>query len=85
MPVSGNRWKAILPIMGKLLAHVEKAAFPYGASTVPQKVHIYPIHYIEFYPSHTGVESPVDNRVGKLYFIHSKKRNQKSLWISTSL
>ena len=36
MPVSGNRWKAILPIRGKLLAHVEKAAFPYGASTVPQ-------------------------------------------------
>lgn len=35
MPVSGNRWKAILPIRGKLLAHVEKAAFPYGASTVP--------------------------------------------------
>ena len=46
MPVSGNRWKAILPIRGKLLAHVEKAAFPYGASNVPQKVHIYPIHYI---------------------------------------
>ena len=46
MPVSGNRWKAILPIRGKLLAHDEKAAFPYGASTVPQKVHIYPIHYI---------------------------------------
>lgn len=46
MPVSGNRWKAILPIRGKLLAHVEKAAFPYGASTVPQKVHIYAIHYI---------------------------------------
>ena len=36
MPVSGNLWKAILPIMGKLLAHVEKAAFPCGASTVPQ-------------------------------------------------
>lgn len=37
MPVSGNRWKAILPIRRKLLAHVEKAAFPYGASTVPKK------------------------------------------------
>ena len=46
MPVSGNLWKAILPIRGKLLAHVEKAAFPCGASTVPPKVHIYPFHYI---------------------------------------
>ena len=40
MPVSGNHWKAILPIRGKQLAHVEKAAYPCGASTVPQKVHI---------------------------------------------
>ena len=46
MPVSGNLWKAILPIRGKLLAHVEKAAFPCWASTVPPKVHIYPVHYI---------------------------------------
>lgn len=46
MPVSGNRWKAIMPIRGKQLAHVEKAAFTYGASTVPPKVHIYPSHYI---------------------------------------
>lgn len=37
MPVSGNLWKAILPIRGKQLAHVEKAAFTCGASTVPQK------------------------------------------------
>lgn len=40
MPVSGNRWKAILPIRGKLLSQHGQAAFPYGASTVPQKVHI---------------------------------------------
>ncbi len=46
MPVSGNLWKAILPIRGKQRAHVEKAAFPCGASTVPPKVHIYPVHYI---------------------------------------
>ena len=28
MPVSGNRWKAILPIRGKLLAHMGQAPCP---------------------------------------------------------
>lgn len=53
MPVSGNRWKAILPIRGKQLAHVEKAAYPCGASTVPPKKYIFTLSITYNFILHT--------------------------------